>query len=102
MGESSSPTFTLPSPDGDTRCFGTETVKPARNPLPASTVSPCLHSTLLTGSPRAPDPHPHPKSLTSPLPGSRERPVPDSPIAGSRPLLTAQPSGRAVPHILRL
>lgn len=45
---------------------------------------------------------PQSPSLTSPLPGSRERPVPDSPMGSSRPLLTAQPSGRAVPYVLRL
>lgn len=43
-----------------------------------------------------------PPALTSLAPGSRERPVPDSPIAGSRPQLSAQPSGLAAPYVLQL
>lgn len=74
----------------------------SQKPLPSLRRFPRLRSPTARMLAMSSGPSSPPKSLTSPLPGSRERPVPDSPIAGSQPLLTAQPSGRAVPYILQL
>lgn len=76
-------------------------MKAATNPVAAGS-APLASEAPRSHAPRELRPPISPGSLTSPLPGSRERPVPDSPIASSRPLLTAQPSGRAVPYVLRL
>lgn len=76
------PTFTLPSPNGDACCLGTEMVKPPRNPFLASRVSPASQ----VPSSHAPRELP---SLISPqitlLPPNHSPPRSPAPVSGRSP-----------------